>query len=100
MHFDAVECYLRGDAGYELAIIRALRRLGETCARRLGLQSFDADVIGVDFAAYMLTQGSEGLRDYEGDRRVYLRRAARRFTSNRTRQLRDKRGVSTTRGDL
>jgi DNA-directed RNA polymerase specialized sigma24 family protein len=94
MELEVLERYLQGDTQTELIVVEALRRLGEGYARRLGLQSFDVDVIGVDFAAYMLTEGIPGLRRYPGDKKAYLRRAARWFASNQSRSLRNGRLVA------
>lgn len=82
-----LQLYLSGDKAYEAAAIRRLRRIGETAATRMGMQARDVDEIGVDFAGFILTEVAEVLRRYPGCLEGYLRRSARWFTSNRTRDV-------------
>ena len=77
--FDDVERYLNGDYGAQPTVVETIRRLGEESARCLGVQEIEACVIGVDFAAYMLTRGFDESSASRDNVEVRLRRAAERF---------------------
>jgi RNA polymerase sigma factor (sigma-70 family) len=85
-----VERYLSGDATAEIAAIQALRQVGEKAAYRLDLQPSDVDEVGVDFAAFMLTEGAPGLQRCRGNLGGYIWQAARWFASKQSRSLRSR----------
>ncbi len=76
---DDVERYLNGDDSVKQTVVETLRRLGEESALCLGVEKTVAFVIGIDFAAYMLTHDFAAL--YSPRDHLYRRllNAAKKF---------------------
>lgn|GEM_PF-3944148 len=93
MRTEVLQRYLDGDAQAESAAVQILRAIGETAARRRGLQPCDVDAVGVDFAAHILTGGASRYRRTRGSLDSYIRRAARWYAANQSRLLRQQETV-------
>src|SRR3712207_1919324 len=85
MQVEMLHRYLAGDRHVEPAAVQELRRAGEAAAHRLRLQPADVDAVGVDFAAYLLTQAHPAAPRERHHLGPYVRQAARWFASKQSR---------------
>ncbi len=86
---DPVRRYLAGETCLLPQAVVALRRLGEAAARRAGLQPADADALGVDFAAEILTRRAHTIPAHSPALYHYLWHAAIRLAIREAARLAD-----------
>lgn len=88
MDIRALQSYLSGQKQQEGNAVSYLRAIGERSARRAGLQPADVDALGVDFAAYILSETAGKMQQVTWLSPTYIQQAARWFTAKQLRRLR------------